>query len=63
MARTCEICAKRRSVGNNVSHANNKTKRTWQANLQTVRAKVGGGVRRILVCTRCIRSGRVQKAA
>jgi large subunit ribosomal protein L28 len=63
MARTCEICDKRRSVGNSVSHANNKTKRTWQANLQTVRAKVGGGVRRILVCTRCIRSGRVQKAA
>ena len=63
MARTCEICDKRRSVGNNVSHANNKTKRTWQVNLQTVRAKVGGGVRRILVCTRCIRSGRVQKAA
>ena len=63
MARTCEICDKRRSVGNNVSHANNKTKRTWQVNLQRVRAKVGGGVRRILVCTRCIRSGRVQKAA
>ena len=63
MARTCEICGKHRSVGNNVSHANNKTKRTWQASLQTVRAKVGGGVRRILACTRCIRSGRVQKAA
>ena len=63
MARTCEICDKRRSVGNNVSHANNKTKRTWQVNRQRVRAKVGGGVRRILVCTRCIRSGRVQKAA
>jgi large subunit ribosomal protein L28 len=63
MARTCEICGKHRSVGNNVSHANNKSKRTWQANLQTVRAKVGAGVRRLLVCTRCIRSGKVQKAA
>jgi large subunit ribosomal protein L28 len=63
MARTCEICGKRRSVGNNVSHANNRTKRTWQANLQTVRAKVGGGVRRLLVCTRCLRSGKVTKAA
>ncbi|MBI2962574.1 MAG: 50S ribosomal protein L28 [Deltaproteobacteria bacterium] len=63
MARTCEICGKHRSVGNNVSHANNKTKRTWQANLQTVRAKVGTAVRRVLVCTRCIRSGKVHKAA
>ncbi|MGH7858624.1 MAG: 50S ribosomal protein L28, partial [Candidatus Binatia bacterium] len=54
---------KHRSVGHNVSHANNKTKRTWQANLQTVKAKVGGSVRRILVCTRCLRSGKVQKAA
>jgi len=63
MARSCEICGKQRSVGHNVSHANNKTKRTWQANLQTVRAKVGGSVRRLLVCTRCLRSGKVQKAA
>ena len=63
MARTCEICGKHRSVGNTVSHANNKTKRTWSANLQSVRAKMDGGVRKILVCTRCIRSGRVQKAA
>lgn len=63
MARSCEICGKHRSVGNTVSHANNRTKRTWQANLQFVRAKVGGGVRRVLACTRCIRSGKVQKAA
>lgn len=63
MARTCEICGKRRSVGNNVSHANNKSRRAWNVNLQTVRARIGDSVRRILVCTRCIRSGKVQKAA
>ena len=63
MARSCEICGKHRSVGNNVSHANNKSKRTWQANLQIVRAQVRGAVRRMLVCTRCIRSGKIQKAA
>jgi len=62
--RTCAICEKKPSVGNNVSHANNKTKRRWQPNLQEVRAAVaGGGVKRILVCTRCIRSGRVTKVA
>jgi len=63
MARTCTICGKQRSVGNNVSHANNRTKRTWQPNLQRVKAKLGGTIRRILVCTRCIRSGKVAKAA
>ncbi len=62
MARSCEICGKHRSVGHNVSHANNKTKRTWQPNLQRVRAQVNGGVRRLRVCTRCLRSGRVLKA-
>ena len=63
MARTCEICGKHGSAGNNVSHANNKTRRTWQPNLQTVRAQLEGGVKKILVCTRCIRSGKVKKAA
>ena len=63
MARSCEICGKIRSVGNNVSHANNKTKRVWKPNLQSVRASVSGTVRRILVCTRCLRSNRVVKVS
>ena len=48
--------------GHNVSHAHNLTKRTWNPNLQRVRAVVEGRVRNIDVCTRCIRSGRVTKA-
>lgn len=63
MARVCNICGKAPSVGNRVSHANNHTKRRWRPNLQRVRAKISGAVRHILVCTRCIRSGRVNKAA
>jgi large subunit ribosomal protein L28 len=59
----CAICGKHPSVGNNVSHANNKTKRRWNPNLQEVRAVQGGGVRRMLVCTRCIRSGKIAKSA
>jgi len=62
MARTCEICGKGPSVGQNVSHANNKTKRVILPNLQTVRAQVGGGAKRVKVCTRCLRSGKIQKA-
>jgi large subunit ribosomal protein L28 len=63
MAYQCDICSKKRLVGNNVSHSNIKTKTRQQPNLQTVRAKVGGGNRRIRVCTRCLRSGLVQKAS
>ncbi len=63
MARICFICDKRPSVGNNVSHANNKTRRRWLPNLQQVRARVNGSVQRIRVCTRCLRSGKVEKVA
>ncbi|HTR62003.1 MAG TPA: 50S ribosomal protein L28 [Candidatus Binataceae bacterium] len=61
--RSCAICGKVPSVGNNVSHANNKSKRRWEPNLQEVRARVGQAVKRIRVCTRCIRAGKVQKVA
>ena len=63
MAQVCQLCGKRPSVGNNVSHANNRTKRRFEPNLQRVRARVNGAVRRIRVCTRCLRSGKVTKAA
>ena len=61
--RHCAYCKKQPSVGNNVSHANNKTKRRWNPNLPEVRAEINGSVRRILVCTRCIRAGKVRKSA
>ena len=63
MARKCSICGKGPSVGNNVSHANNKTRRRWLPNLQQVRARVNGAVRRLRVCTRCLPSGKVEKLA
>ncbi|MDE0030053.1 MAG: 50S ribosomal protein L28 [Deltaproteobacteria bacterium] len=63
MARRCTICGKGPSVGNNVSHANNKTRRRWLPNLQQVRARLNGAVKRIRVCTRCLRSGKVEKVA
>ena len=62
MAFACEICGKKRQVGNNVSHANNRTKRVFRPNLQMVRALVQGTARRLRICTRCLRSGLVQKA-
>jgi large subunit ribosomal protein L28 len=58
----CDICGKKHGVGNNVSHAKNRTKRLFRPNLQTIRALINGASRRIRVCTRCIRSGKVKKA-
>ena len=62
MARVCEICGKKPSVGNNVSHAHNLTKRRWLPNLQTVKADVGGSTKTLRVCAKCIKAGKVQKA-
>ncbi|MFH1058012.1 MAG: 50S ribosomal protein L28 [Pseudomonadota bacterium] len=63
MSQVCEICGKRPQVGFNVSHAHNKTKRRFNPNLQRVRSLENGQVRRIRVCTRCLRSGKVIKPA
>jgi len=63
MARVCSVCGKGPITGHNVSHANNRTKRRWYPNLQTVRVLVKGSPRRVQACTRCIRSGRVEKAS
>ena len=63
MAFKCEICGKGPLVGNQVSHANNKTKKRTLPNLQRVRALVNGSHRRLRVCTRCLKAGKVTKAA
>jgi len=63
MARVCEICGKKPMAGNNVSHANNRSPRRFLPNLQRVRVVVNGSVRRITVCTNCIKSGKIRKAA
>ena len=62
MSRVCYTCGKGPAVGNNVSHANNKTKRRWLPNLQAVRIIENGEVKRVRVCGRCIKSGKIQKA-
>jgi large subunit ribosomal protein L28 len=62
MAQTCDICGKGVQFGQNVSHAHNVTKRRWNVNLQSVRAVVHGRPKRLRVCSRCLRSGRVQKS-
>ena len=62
----CEICDKSLSYGNKLSitrsHISKRTTRTWKPNLRTVKAMVNGEPKRIKVCAKCLRSGKVQKA-
>jgi len=63
MAKECEVCGKRPVMGRKVSHAHNVSPRRFEPNLQRVRAVVNGGNKRMRVCTRCLRSNKVVKAA
>ena len=58
----CSVCGKLRMAGQNVSHANNITKRTFKPNLQQVRALVDGRAQKVVVCTRCIRGKKITTA-
>ena len=62
MAKKCDICGKGPQVGNNVSHAHNLSKRRWMPNIKKMRIQDKASVKQAYVCTRCIRSGKVQKA-
>ncbi|BBO76434.1 50S ribosomal protein L28 [Desulfosarcina widdelii] len=63
MSKMCEICGKKPMVGSNISHAHNINKRRFNPNLQSVRALHEGQVKKMMVCTQCIKSGKVVKAA
>lgn len=62
MAKVCQICGKKPMYGNNVSHANNKTRRRFEPNLQRVHAIIKGEKKRIMVCTSCLQAGKILKA-
>jgi large subunit ribosomal protein L28 len=61
MSRTCDLCGKRPQTGFSISHAHNKTKKRWYPNLQEVKASHDGQTKRIRVCTKCIKAGKVVK--
>ena len=63
MAAQCAVCSKQRRVANNVSHSNIKTKSIQRPNLRRVHALIDGVRRHVRVCSRCLRSGFVEKAA
>ena len=58
----CYVCDKGVTFGNNRSHANNSTRRTWKPNLQVARIVEDGKIIKIKVCTRCLNAGKIQRA-
>jgi large subunit ribosomal protein L28 len=58
----CFVCDRGVAFGNNVSHANNKTRRVWKPNLQVARVVIDGTFTKVKVCTRCLHAGKVQRA-
>lgn len=63
MARRCAVCGKEPGTGNTVSHSHHKTKRRFNPNLQRVRAVIAGARRRVMVCTACLKAGKVTRVA
>jgi large subunit ribosomal protein L28 len=75
MSNTCQVCGKGKVVGGSIvrkglakkqggigMHVVKNNKRTFKPNIQSVRVRSGEGVKRMKVCTSCIRSGKIQKA-
>lgn len=62
MAKKCYVCEKSPRTGHRVSHSNVKTKRKWSANLQKIKALIDGSTKRVNVCTRCLKAGKVERA-
>ncbi len=58
----CFVCGRGVAFGNNVSHANNKTRRVWKPNLQVARVVIDGTITKVKVCTRCLHAGKIQRA-
>lgn len=58
----CDICGKGVHFGNNVSHSHRRSNRIWNSNVRNVKCKVNGTTKSMHVCTRCLRSGAVERA-
>ncbi len=62
MGRQCAVCGKGTATGYAVSFSHVRSKRRFRANLQRIRGVVDGRVKRLMVCTACLKAGRVKRA-
>ena len=63
MAAVCDVCGRKPFFGMQVSHSHRRSPKRWNPNIQRVRALVDGSPKRMNVCTRCIKAGKVQRRA
>jgi len=63
MSKVCAVCGKKPAFGNNRSHSMVATRRRFDPNLQRMRILLNGVTRRAYVCTRCLKSGKVEKVS
>ena len=61
MSAYCQVTETRPQFGHAVSQAQNKTKRRFNPNIQTVHAVVNNSPKRLNVCTSCIKAGKVSR--
>jgi large subunit ribosomal protein L28 len=61
MSRVCEICGKKTSFGNNVSHSNKRTKRVFRPNIQKATIEINGKIKKVNICTSCLKANLVKK--
>ena len=55
MAKCC-LCGKGVVFGQNVSHSNRKTNRTWKPNIRKVKTVIDGTPATVAICSRCLRT-------
>ena len=58
----CEVCGKGVTFGIRVSHSHRRSNRTWKPNIRRVKANVNGEHKTVYICSRCLRSGKVERA-
>ena len=58
----CEVCGKGVSFGIKVSHSHRRTNKAFKPNVKRIKAVVNGTPKRVYVCSRCLRSGKVERA-
>lgn len=61
MSQVCTVCGKHPVAGRNVSHSHRVTNRMFRPNIQKVRCIVEGTSKKINVCTKCLKAGKVTR--
>ena len=51
----CYICGKKKQYGHNVSHSKRRTKRVFKPNVYRKRMKVDGEIKRVKICSKCLK--------